>query len=132
MVIGKWFCWGSLVCVVKSVYLFGCLGSSLWSGTLYCSTQASLQLGHSGSVVVAHRLSCHGMRDLNSPARNLTLVSCLGRQILNHRITREVPVNGLLDQGFLFRIFFDLSLVTSFIMICACAWAESLQSRLTL
>ena len=32
-----------------------------------------------------------GMWDLNSPTRDLAHVHCIGRQILNHWTTREVP-----------------------------------------
>ena len=32
-----------------------------------------------------------GMWDLNSPTRDLAHVPCIGRQILNHWTTREVP-----------------------------------------
>ena len=52
-----------------------------------------------GSVGAAHRLiSCgawaqlpHGMWDLSSLTRDRTHVPCIGRWILNHWTTREVP-----------------------------------------
>ena len=63
-----------------------------------CSTQAPESVG---SVVVVHRLSCprgmwnlsspNGVWDLSSPTRDQTHVPCIGRQILNHWTTREVP-----------------------------------------
>ena len=59
--------------------LFGCVGSKLW---------------HTGSFLATHKLSSCGAQtwllcgvwDLSSP----TCVSCIARQILNHRTTREV------------------------------------------
>ena len=36
--------------------------------------------------------SLFGMWDLSSPTRNRTLIPCIARQILNHWITREVPI----------------------------------------
>ena len=66
-------------------------------GLCSCGTQA-LQLWCAGSVVVARRLSCHvqvqfphGMWNLSSLTRDRTCVLCIGRQILNHWTTREVP-----------------------------------------
>ena len=54
---------------------------------------------HVGSVYAAHRLSScgvqaqlpRGMWDLRSPVRDWTSIPCIGRQILNHWTTREVP-----------------------------------------
>ena len=51
------------------------------------------------SVYVAYRLSScgvwaqlpHGIWDLSSPVRDRTSIPCIGRQILNHWTTREVP-----------------------------------------
>ena len=43
-------------------------------------------LGHAGFVA----LQCVGLVN-SSPARDRTCVSCIGRQILNHWTTREVP-----------------------------------------
>ena len=59
---------------------------------------------HVGSVVAAHRLSSCGTRVqmpcgmwyLTSPTRDWTCVPCIGRRILNHWTTREVPVCSLL------------------------------------
>ena len=52
-----------------------------------------------GSIVVVCGLSSYGVRaqlprsmwDLSSPTRDQTCVPCIGRWILNHRTTREVP-----------------------------------------
>ena len=41
----------------------------------------------------------HGMRDLSSPTRAQTLVPCIGRRILNHWTTREVPKFGVYILG---------------------------------
>ena len=59
-----------------------------------------------GSVVVARGLSscaawalecvglvARGMWDLSSPTRDPTRVPCIGRRILKHCTTREVPIN---------------------------------------
>ena len=58
IVIGKWFFWGSLICVLKAFIYLAALGLNCGVWTLCCGTQASLQLRLLGSVVVAHRLSC--------------------------------------------------------------------------
>ena len=49
-----------------------------------------------GSVVVMHELSC-SWHVGSSPIRDGTLVSCIGRQILYHRATREAPKSTFLD-----------------------------------
>ena len=62
----------------------------------------TLQLWHTGSR--ARGLSScgtwawlpHGMWDVSSPARDQTHVPCIGKQILNHWPTREVPRNVIL------------------------------------
>ena len=65
--------------------LFGCAGFLLWhvgfslSG---CSSWAGLPCG---------------MWDLSSLTRDQTLVPCIGKQILNHWATREVPGKTLLN-----------------------------------
>ena len=61
-------------------------------------------LWHAGSLVVAHGLrSCgaraslpRGMWDLSSPTRDRTCVPCIGRHILNHWTTSEVPGDSFL------------------------------------
>ena len=66
---------------------------SCGAGSRLCS------LRHVGSLVEAHELSCCGAwallpcctRDLNSPTRDRTHLPCIGRQILYHWTTREVP-----------------------------------------
>ena len=66
-----------------------------------CGTWA-LQLWRAGSLVVAHRLQNtqaqlpHDMWDLSSTTRDQTRIPCIGRQILNHWTTREVPTEGVL------------------------------------
>ena len=64
-----------------------------------CAVVVALRLSSCGTWAPERRLSgCSawallpcGKWDLNSPARNQTCVSCIGRQILNHWTTREVP-----------------------------------------
>ena len=65
---------------------------------------AVLELWNTGPVVAAHGLSCSeacGIKPV-SPALagrfrtwDQTCVSCVGRQILDHRATREAPAAGL-------------------------------------
>ena len=72
--------------------MFGCFGSSLWH-----TDSAFLHGGF--SLVGAHVLSScdaqaslpRSVWDLSSPTRDQTCVTCIGRQILNHWTTREVP-----------------------------------------
>ena len=45
---------------------------------------------HSNPGTRAYRLP-HGMWDLNPPTRDQTHIPCIGRHILNHWTTREVP-----------------------------------------
>ena len=47
--------------------------------------------------IVPHRPSSCGMWDLSSPTRDRTRVPCIGRRILNHWTTREVPLCVFLD-----------------------------------
>ena len=52
-----------------------------------------LSLWHKDSLVVACRFTCSiACRDLSSLMRDGTHVSCTARQILNHRVTSEVPL----------------------------------------
>ena len=75
---------------------FGFVGLSCGTWRVCYGTQASLQLWPVGSRV--HRLSSWGawawlpcsMWDLSSLTKDRTFVSCIGRQILNHRTTREI------------------------------------------
>ena len=61
-------------------------------------------LEHAASVAAAHRFSScdlpaqlpRGMWDLHSLIRDQTHISCIGRRILNHWTTREVPEAGTL------------------------------------
>ena len=82
---------------IKNIYLFIWLRQVLVRqargifaaacGIFLCSTWASLLLWRVGSVVVPR-----GMWDLSSLTRDQTRVPpCIGRQILNHWTTREVP-----------------------------------------
>ena len=66
-----------------------------------CGTgRASFSVG-TGSVAMALAFSScsaqaqwpYGTRDLSSSTRDQTHVRCIGRQMLNHWITREVPSN---------------------------------------
>ena len=62
----------------------------------------SVVCGHTASLVEALRLSSCGGHvqlprsrwDLNSPTRDRTHVPCVGRWILYHWTTREVPISG--------------------------------------
>ena len=96
---------------------FGCPGSSLLCGlplvaasrgcslvaghgfliavTSHCRAQA---LGCKGSVVVVHGFSCPAAWAY-SQTRDQTHVPCIGRQILNHWTTREVPDGESEAQG---------------------------------
>ena len=109
-------------CVGSSLLCAGFLQWRRVAATLCCGGRAShcggfsccraRALGSWASVVVArglsscgswaleHRLSScgagaqlpHGMWDLSSPTRDQTRVPCIGRWILNHWTTREVPL----------------------------------------
>ena len=58
-------------------------------GLSSCGTQAS--------VIVARGLNCsHDSWDLSYPTRDRTHSPGIGRLILNHRTTREVPTSALL------------------------------------
>ena len=60
-------------------------------GSVVCGTRA-LSLRCAGSVVVARGLSCSvACGNLSSLTRDWTRVPCIGRQILYHWTTREVP-----------------------------------------
>ena len=60
-------------------------------GSVVCGTWA-LSLRRVSSVAVASGLSCPLiMWDLSFPARDRTHVPCIGRQILYHWTTRDVP-----------------------------------------
>ena len=73
--------------------------SHLWWLLLLRST-GSRHVGFSscGSRALEHRLSSCGARALqhvgSSPTRDRSRVPCIGRQILNHCATREVPQTG--------------------------------------
>ena len=54
------------------------------------SVVVARRLQSTGSVVVAHRLSCSAARG-SSRTRARTHVPCIGRRILNHCTSREVP-----------------------------------------
>ena len=117
-------CFLSLNIFNMLLYLFLYLavsGLSCGMQDLCCSVR-DLLLRHVGSFVAACRLqstralqlwymgsrarglsSCsmraqltRGMWDLSSPTRDRTRISCIGRRILNHWTTREVPVSLLL------------------------------------
>ena len=94
------------------LFIFGCVGSWLRHAGSFiaarrlfivvCGLLSSCGVWapeHMGSVVVAYRLSnccmqaklLHSMWDLSSLTRDQTRVLCIGRWILNHWTTREVP-----------------------------------------
>ena len=81
-------------------FLFSSCGA--WApehvGSVVCGTWA-LQLRHVSSVVVAHRLCCPAACGIlvSLPARDLTRVPCIGRWILYHWTTREVPVLNIFE-----------------------------------
>ena len=72
-------------------------------GSVVCGMQA-LYLRHASSVVVVRRLMPCSMWDLSSLTRDQTCLPCIGRQILYHWTTREVPVCFNNDYFFLFAI----------------------------
>ena len=75
--------------LLKFIYL-AALGLSCGTRDLCCSTRTSLWLRCNGSRVRV--LSCPEARgNLSSLTRDQTRVPCIGRWILNHRTTREVP-----------------------------------------
>ena len=85
------FCAGHCPCLPKVLvswgrhffFLFGCARFSLWHvGFSGCGSWAGLPCG---------------MWDLSSLTRGQTLVPCIGKQILNHWTTREVPGKTLLN-----------------------------------
>ena len=74
---GKAFYLSNLFCFVLFLTIFGCAGSSLQhTGFSSCGAQA--------------KLPC-SMWNLSSLTRDRSHIPCIGRWILNHWITREVP-----------------------------------------
>ena len=73
---------------IKFLLFFGCTGSLLWHMHFSCGAQVAEWVG--SSLVVVCELDCPVM-DLSSLTRNGTCVPCIGRQILNHWTTGEVP-----------------------------------------
>ena len=72
-----------LFCFLKYLFIYLAVSGPSW-GTW------DLSLWHLGAR--ACRLSCPVAQwDLSSPARDQTCVPCIGRHILNHWTTREVP-----------------------------------------
>ena len=87
------------------LFIFGCIGS--WLQCMGFSLLVAPELSSCstwapecmGSVVAACGLSScgvlaqlpHSMCDLSSPTRDRTRVPCIGRWILNHWTTREIP-----------------------------------------
>ena len=69
-------------------------------GIFCCVVWTSYQLCHVGSKVVAHR-PC-SMWNLSSPTRDGSCVFCIGKCILNHWTTREVPLVWTSVVNFLF------------------------------
>ena len=72
--------WGGFSCGARAL---GCMGFStccVWAPRLWSA----------GSVVVAHGLCC-SVAVGSSRIRDQTCVSCIGRRILYHWVTREAP-----------------------------------------
>ena len=103
----------SLVEVSRGYSLLWCSGFSLWRLLLLQAhslwARGPQQLLHSGlvvvasgvqgvwaSAVVAHGLSCSMGHAESSQTRDGTRVPCIGRWILIHYTTREVPYSSLL------------------------------------
>ena len=74
--------------IALSSFFFGCTGSLLRHMGFSCGARA---LEWAGSSLVMCRLDCPVMMDLSFQNRNGTCVPCIGRQILNHWTTGEVP-----------------------------------------
>ena len=72
------------------IYLFLYLAVSGLHNYINCAWA----LVHVGSVLLVHGLSCPTAKgqlwNLSSLIRDGTLISCIGKQILNHWTTREV------------------------------------------
>ena len=114
------------------VLVFSSLGvacglQSVWALELWCpgSREHGLcSLRHAGSLVKARELSSCGARaylphcmwDLSSPTRDWTHVPCIGRWILYHWTTREVPVPA----------FFQFCICTSYILFILCTVKHTL------
>ena len=77
----------SLVAASRGYSSLLCAGFSLQWLLLLWSTGSR----HAGSVVVAHRLSCSAACGI-FPDQGSNLCPCIGRWILNHCATREVPM----------------------------------------
>ena len=73
---------------------FSCCGAQAL-GT-WASVVVARGLQSAGSVVVAHGLSCS---EATSQTRDRTCVPCIGRRILNHYATGEVPLISLCLHG---------------------------------
>ena len=82
---------------------------------------------------------CHSLCDLSSPTRDWTHVPCIGRQILNHRTTREIPENPYIliqclspgETGKLCRVWVehgrndDVGVVLLLVSGMSCSWKHS-------
>ena len=97
--------WGLLFVVVRSLFiavaslvaehgLQACGLQQLWH---VGSVVVARRLQRAGSVVVAHGLSCSVACGI-SQTRARTRVPCVGRRILNHCVTREVPDQQLFTE----------------------------------
>ena len=104
----------SLVVASGGYYTLQCMGFSLWWLLLLQST-GSRHAGFSSCSTWAQQLWLVGFRGQtqwcmglvalwhvgSSRTRNRTCVPCIGRQILNHCVTREVPNKQFLIQWFM-------------------------------
>ena len=78
--------------ILLFIYLFGCLGSLLCTQyLLLCRAGFSLVVARMLSSCSAWAYLSHSTWDLTSLTRDRTCFPCIGRQILNHWTTREVP-----------------------------------------
>ena len=85
--------------VVNFIYLFlnfSLMGFSCSLRALRCGVWAlwvESSASRAGLISYCMGLVGYSMQNLNSPTRDQTCVPCIGKQILNHRTTREVPMN---------------------------------------
>ena len=62
-----------------------------------CFSQASLVVAHRLSTFCTQTQLSHGMWELSSLTRDRTLVPYIGRQVLNHWTTRDIPKQLFLE-----------------------------------
>ena len=85
--------------VVNFIYLFlnfSLMGFSCSLRALCCGVWAlwvESSASRAGLISYCMGLAGYSMQNLNSPTRDQTCVPCIGKQILNHWTTGEVPMN---------------------------------------